>query len=65
MEGDGAALRDVLSPWPVYPRLEGPPVPDEGGVLHHPQPGVLHLQPHAVADLRQRVDAALVASAVA
>ena len=65
VEGDGAALRDVLRPRSVNPRLQLPPVRPGGRVLHDPQAGVLHLQPHAVADLGQRVDAALVASAVA
>ena len=64
MEGDGAALRDVLSPRPVYPRLHLPPVLSGWRVLHDPQAGVLHLQPHTVADLGQRVDAALVGPAV-
>ena len=65
VEGDGAALRDVLGPRPLYPRLHRAPVLAGGGrVLHEPQAGVLHLQPHTVADLGQRVDAALVAPAV-
>ena len=62
VEGDGAALGHILDPGPLYLGLHCPPV--GGGVLHDHQPGLLHLQPHAVADLRQRVHAALVAPAV-
>ena len=60
VESDGAPLGHVLGPRSLYPRLHLPPLLRDGRVLHDHQAEVLHLQPHAVADLGQSVDTALV-----